>query len=143
MHGAEIGCDDIRVVAHLLRAAVTDLAAVIEHDDMVGQAHHHADIVLDQFRIGDYGVGACETMASGRIVLTALTDEVRAEVEAAGGMPIPIPEVTVDNLEAVIRDIDNRREHYRELAAHGPEFVRRLHDGGFSRDVLLREFLEA
>ncbi len=137
---------------HLIKPAIDRLVAdgTIEYVELSGISHAEmpgvfadADIVLDQFRIGDYGVGACETMASGRIVLTALTDEVRAEVEAAGGMPIPIPEVTVDNLEAVIRDIDNRREHYRELAAHGPEFVRRLHDGGFSRDVLLREFLEA
>lgn len=137
---------------HLIKPAIDRLIAdgTIEYVELSGISHvdmpgvfADADIVLDQFRIGDYGVGACETMASGRIVLTALTDEVRAEVEAAAGMSIPIPEITVDNLEAVIRDIDSRREHYRELAARGPEFVRRLHDGGFSRDVLLREFLGA
>ena len=58
-------------------------------------------------------------------------------------MPIPIPEVTVDTLEGVLRDIVGRRDHYRAVAAQGPEFVRRLHDGRFSRDVLMREFLEA
>lgn len=101
-----------------------------------------ADVVLDQFRAGDYGVGACETMAAGRLVLTYITDQVRTEVEGHASMPLPIPEVTVDSLESVLRDISDRREHYRELAASGPQFVRRLHDGTFSRDVLMRRFFE-
>lgn len=102
-----------------------------------------ADVVLDQFRAGDYGVGACETMAAGRLVLTHITDQVRTEVERHAGMPLPIPEVTIDSLESVLRDIADRREHYRALAATGPEYVRRLHNGDFSRDVLMRRFFEA
>lgn len=100
-----------------------------------------ADVILDQFRIGDYGVAACETMASGRIALTALTDAVRAEASGKAGMPIPIPPVTIATLEDVLRDIADRRDHYRAVAAQGPAFVRRLHNGDFSRDVLMREFL--
>lgn len=101
-----------------------------------------ADVVLDQFRAGDYGVGACETMAAGRIPLTFVTDQVRAEVQRHAGMPLPIPEVTVDTLEHVLRDIADNREEYRALALTGPEFVRRIHDGRFSADVLTRHFLE-
>ncbi|MDR6866312.1 hypothetical protein J2Y69_000904 [Microbacterium resistens] len=136
----------------LIRPIVDRLVAegLIEYVELTGvpnsempETFASADVVLDQFRIGDYGVGACETMASGRIVLTYLTDAVRREVDRQAGMPIPIPEVTVDTLEDVLRDIAARREHYREIAAQGPEFVRRLHDGRFSRDVLMREFLEA
>ncbi len=135
----------------LIRPAVRRLAdeGLIDYVELEGVSHADmpgvfadADVVLDQFRVGDYGVGACETMASGRIALTALTPAVRAEVERHAGMPIPIPEVTVDTLEDVLRDISARREHYRAVAAQGPEFVRRLHDGSFSRDVLLHEFLE-
>lgn len=136
----------------LILPVVRSLAAegVIDYVELTGVSHAEmpevfadADIVLDQFRIGDYGVGACEAMASGRIVLTYLTDEVRAEVARHAGMPIPIPEVTVDTVEAVIRDIADRRDHYRAVAAQGPEFVRRMHNGDFSSSVLLREFLEA
>jgi len=101
-----------------------------------------ADVVLDQFRTGDYGVGACETMASGRIVLAHVTEQVRAEVARAARMPLPIPETTIDTVEEVLRDIAARREHYRALAADGPEFVRRLHNGDFSRSVLMTHFLE-
>ena len=78
-----------------------------------------ADVVLDQFRTGDYGVGACETMASGRIVLAHVTEQVRAEVARAARMPLPIPETTIDTVEEVLRDIAARREHYRALAADG------------------------
>ena len=101
-----------------------------------------ADVVLDQFRTGDYGVGACETMASGRIVLAHVTEQVRAEVARAARMPLPIPETTIDTVEEVLRDVAARREHYRALAADGPEFVRRLHNGDFSRSVLMTHFLE-
>ena len=48
MRQAEIGVDDGRVGADLVRRAVGDLAAIIEHDDAVGDVHHDAHIVLDQ-----------------------------------------------------------------------------------------------
>ncbi|MCR2810268.1 MULTISPECIES: hypothetical protein [unclassified Microbacterium] len=102
-----------------------------------------ADVVLDQFRTGDYGVGACETMASGRIVLAHVSEQVRREVERHAQMPLPIPETTIDTVEEMLRDIAARREHYRALAATGPEFVRRLHNGDFSRSVLMKHFIEA
>lgn len=102
-----------------------------------------ADVVLDQFRTGDYGVGACETMAGGRIVLAHVSDQVRTEVARHARMPLPIPETTIDTVEPMLRDIAARREHYRALAATGPEFVRRLHNGDFSRDVLMKHFIEA
>ena len=45
---AEIGGDDARIVLHMGRIAVGDLAAVFEHDDMVGNLHDHRHVVLDQ-----------------------------------------------------------------------------------------------
>jgi hypothetical protein len=136
---------------HLIEPVVHRLheEGVIDYVELKGIAHEEmpkvfgeADIILDQFRVGDYGVGACEAMASGRIVLTHVTEQVRTEAEERAGMPLPIPSVTIDTLEEVLRDISARRDHYRTIAAAGPEYVRRLHDGSFSRDVLLREFLE-
>lgn len=110
-------------------------------NDQMPAVFADADVVLDQFRSGDYGVGACETMASGRIVLAHVSDQVRGAVEQAAGMPLPIPETTIDTVEDVLRDIVARREHYRAIASEGPEFVRRLHNGEFSRDVLMQHFL--
>lgn len=111
-------------------------------NDQMPAVFADADVVLDQFRGGDYGVGACETMAAGRIVLANVSDQVRGEVEQRAGMPLPIPETTPDTVEARLRDIVARRDHYREIASHGPEFVRRLHSGNYSREALMRHFLE-
>lgn len=113
----------------------------VPHDQMPA-VFADADVVLDQFRAADYGVAACETMAAGRVVLAHVSEQVRSEVESRAGMPLPIRETTPDTLEAVLRDVVARPEHYREIAAQGPEFVRRLHNGDYSRDVLMREFLE-
>lgn len=119
---------------------------VIEYIELEGVPHSEmprvfadADVVLDQFRVGDYGVAACETMAAGRVVLAHVSDQVRAEVERQAGMPLPIPETTLDSVEAVLRDLASPagRARYREIAAQGPAFVRRLHSGAFSRRVLM------
>lgn len=111
-------------------------------NDEMPRVFADADVVLDQFRSGDYGVGACETMAAGRIVMAHVSDQVRTEVERHAGVPLPIVETEIDNVERVLRDVASRREHYRAIAAHGPEFVRRLHNGDFSRSVLMKNFLE-
>src|SRR5918994_681884 len=44
----EVGLDDLRVVAHLHRLALGDLLAVVEHRDLLGDAHHHLHVVLDE-----------------------------------------------------------------------------------------------
>src|SRR5215813_10651953 len=45
---AEIGRDHPGIVANLIRRAVCDLLAMVEHDDVVGNLHHHGHVVLDQ-----------------------------------------------------------------------------------------------
>ena len=49
-----------------------------------------ADIVLDQFRLGDYGVAACEAMAAGRVVVGHVSDAVRTHVREVTGVDLPI-----------------------------------------------------
>lgn len=100
-----------------------------------------SDIVLDQFALGDYGVFACEGMASGRLVLSHVSDQVRAEIAQRTGHELPIPETTLENVERRIRDIVADRERYREIAARGPKFVRSVHGGSYSAEVLYVNFL--
>src|SRR5262247_2933532 len=45
---AEIGLDDARVRAHLVRRALGDLLAHVEHGDAIGDVHDHAHVMLDQ-----------------------------------------------------------------------------------------------
>ena len=45
---AEVRVDDGLAAADRGGIAVADLAPVVEHDDAVGNVHHHAHVVLDQ-----------------------------------------------------------------------------------------------
>jgi glycosyltransferase involved in cell wall biosynthesis len=91
-----------------------------------------ADIVLDHFGIGNYGVVTCEAMASGRVSISHIHDRVRDRVPE----PIPTIEATPDTLGAVIEKVLDDRDAARATAAAGPAFVRKWHDGRRSAAVL-------
>ncbi|MBO3664978.1 hypothetical protein [Microbacterium stercoris] len=95
-----------------------------------------ADIVLDQFGLGIYGVAACEAFAAGRLVISRTSETVRAEARRLTGQDLPIVESRgrdiVETLERVIAD----RERFAAIAARGPVFVDALHSGAHSARVL-------
>ncbi|WP_431807944.1 hypothetical protein [Microbacterium paraoxydans] len=94
-----------------------------------------ADVVIDQLRIGSYGVAACEALASGCIVVGHLNERVRATVRDETGMEPPIVEATPDTIEAVLRGLA-AHDDLDALRAPGDAFVRAIHDGRRSADVL-------
>lgn len=96
--------------------------------DEMPDLYRSADIVIDALRMGNYGVAAVEAMAAGRIVVTFLTDLALMEAEQAGAMP-PCVFANPDTLEGALREICATPDSFRDLAAQGPEFVRRVHDG--------------
>lgn len=106
------------------------------------ELYRGADIVLDQFRLGDYGVAACEAMAAGRVVVGQVGDGVRGAVLERTGLALPIVESRGADLERTIRDIVAEPGPYRARAALGPAFVRAVHDGSRSAEAL-RGFLGA
>jgi hypothetical protein len=117
--------------------------AVIDFHMLSGVAHEEmpqlygaADIVLDQFRIGSYGVAACEAMASGRLVVSHVSDQVRSAVKAATGQALPIVEADPDTIDTVVADIAANPDNYRAIAAAGMDFARQIHDGSSSAQVL-------
>jgi glycosyltransferase involved in cell wall biosynthesis len=91
-----------------------------------------ADIVLDQFRLGSYGVAACEAMAAGKVVVGNVTPEVRRRVRDLTGAELPIVQAAPDEIEPVVRDLLADRDRARAAAAAGPTFVRAVHDGSRS-----------
>lgn len=99
-------------------------------------AYGAADIVLDQFRIGSYGVAACEALAAGRIVVSHVADPVRATVLAETGLELPIVQSTARELSETIRRIIADPSHALTRAAAGPSFVRAVHDGRRSAAAL-------
>lgn len=99
-----------------------------------------ADVVLDQFRLGAYGVVACEAMAAGCVVLGHVSEQARAAVREASGLELPIVEATPDTLETELRLLAEAQD----LAARsetGRRFVCELHDGRRAAAALLEHWI--
>lgn len=100
-----------------------------------------ADIVLDQFRIGSYGVAAVEAMFTGRLVVGHIAPEVRRLVLESTGSELPIIEADPSNLVRVIIDILLAPHTYQKIGESGYEFARKVHDGQYSATVLEEKWL--
>jgi len=95
-----------------------------------------ADIVLDQFSLGIYGVATCEALAAGRVVVSHVGDGARAHIRRTTGLELPVVEARAHGLEATLREIVRERERFASVAADGPAFVEALHDGRRSAAAL-------
>lgn len=116
---------------------------VIEYQRITGVPHAQmpalfarSDVVLDQFRLGSYGVAACEAMASGCVAVGHLDTWVRERVMAGTGHEIPLVEAVPDTLERVLRDLAVDAEKRRSIGQLSRSFVREVHDGRLSARVL-------
>lgn len=131
--------------SHLVDPIMTGLAAegLIEYRRIEGVPSSempalitNADIVLEQFRIGNYSRAAIEALAAGRVVIGHVHDQVRDHVFAETGHRVPVVEANPAELRGVIEAILADRARYRDIAAAGPVFARAVHDGGLSAQVL-------
>jgi hypothetical protein len=95
-----------------------------------------ADVMVDQFGMGIYGVAACEAMAAGAVVVSHVSDFFRAQVERETGRRLPIVEATPATLTSVIERLLDDRDSARGVAADGLAFVGEVHDGRTSARVL-------
>jgi hypothetical protein len=116
---------------------------LIEYRPITGVPHSgmakvigDADIVVDQLRIGLYGVAAAEALAAGRIVVSYVGDAVRQRVRSLTEREVPIVEADPDTLGDVVTGLIADRDAAAERAAAGPAFVAELHDGRRSAEVL-------
>lgn len=110
-------------------------------DDMPA-VFRDADVVLDQFRVGSYGVAACEAMAAGCVVVGHVLPDVRTHVRAATGRDLPVVEAAPDTLEAVLRALAADRSAVLEIGSAGALFVDEVHDGRLSARVLIDRWLD-
>lgn len=136
--------------SQLIRTAVTTLAdrGVLRYSELSGvpptrirRAVMEADIVLDQFRLGSYGVAACEAMAAGKVVLGHVTPRVREYVLDQTGLVLPVVEATPDTVEEVLTDLLRDRSRMRDTGAAGQHFVREVHDGRWSASRLDEQWI--
>ncbi len=109
---------------------------VIEYRQIVGVPHASmpafyadADIMLDQFVLGIYGVAACEAMASGRLVMSHVDEFTRAQVRERTDLELPVHEATIESLETELRRAAAEPDAFEELRHAGPGLVDAVHDG--------------
>lgn len=91
-----------------------------------------ADIVLDQFASGSYGLTSCRALAAGRLTICYLHESVREHLPA----DVPIVHADPTTLTETIERLVAEPEPARELAARGPAYVDEHHDGRRSARVL-------
>lgn len=99
--------------------------------------YQSSDIVLDQFRLGDYGVAACEAMAAGCIVIGHVHQDVRDRVREMTGRELPILEARYADVGSAIKTAIQEPERMRAHADEGVAFVRAVHDGRLSASQLI------
>jgi len=101
-----------------------------------------ADVLVDQFRIGSYGVAACEAMAAGCVVVSHVTEEVRTHVQKIARRPLPIVEATTESLEHVLRGLVDDTD-LDALRVSSAEFVETVHDGRLAARALRDHWIDA
>ena len=136
--------------SHYIEPAIDPLirSGVVEFSLVTGTAASQmpavfaeADIVIDQFRAGSYGVAACEAMAAGRVVIGHVLPFVRDRVEAEFGIPLPIVEATPDTLAETVRRLADDRPAAQAIAAAGVDYVAAVHSGPASARALIDHWI--
>ncbi|MGN6537049.1 MAG: glycosyltransferase, partial [Mesorhizobium sp.] len=82
------------------------------------------DILVDQLRIGWYGVLAVEGMALGKCVISYVREDLKKHL---GDTP-PIKIANPDTIEAALLDVIQSQEERMRIARQGHEYCRSIHD---------------
>jgi glycosyltransferase involved in cell wall biosynthesis len=86
-----------------------------------------ADVIVDQLRIGWYGMFAIESMALAKPVVVHLDEEAAAETEEAFGLELPLVRADEGSLEEVLAGLLEVRETLPELGRRSRHYVERVH----------------
>jgi glycosyltransferase involved in cell wall biosynthesis len=97
-----------------------------------------ADVVIDQLRIGWYGMLAIESMALAKPVVVHLDEEAAAETEEAFGLQLPLIRASESDLEDVLVGLIDARSTLPALGRRSREYVERVH----SHTEVARQVLE-
>jgi glycosyltransferase involved in cell wall biosynthesis len=104
-----------------------DLIENVRHNEAI-ERYRQADIVVDQLKVGWYGVFAIEGMALGKPVVTFLHDEAVERTERAFGVDVPIVSATEETLLERLRPLVESAEERQRVGASGRAYVEQVHD---------------
>jgi hypothetical protein len=125
----------------LIQPVVRELAAagLIDYRELTGIAPERmpalvagADVVLDQFALGSFGVAAVQSLCAARVTVGHVAPRVRERL----GADLPIVDATPDTLREVLLGLIDDRDRAREVAAAGRRYAVEFHDGRRSAEVL-------
>jgi len=86
-----------------------------------------ADVVIDQLRVGWYGMFAIESMALAKPVVVHLDEDAAAETEEAFGLDLPLVRADESSLEDVLAGLVEVRAALPLLGRRSREYVERVH----------------
>jgi glycosyltransferase involved in cell wall biosynthesis len=86
-----------------------------------------ADVIVDQLRIGWYGMFAIESMALAKPVVVHLDEEAAAQTEEAFGLELPLLRADENDLEDVLAGLLEVRDSLPDLGRRSREYVERVH----------------
>jgi hypothetical protein len=96
-----------------------------------------ADVLVDQVVLGLYSATAVQGLAAGRLVVAHVPERVRARVP---GGEVPIADATAATIVELLEQVAADPDGFAPLAAQGPAFARRVHDGRLSARVIALGF---
>jgi glycosyltransferase involved in cell wall biosynthesis len=97
-----------------------------------------ADVVVDQLKIGWYGMLAIESMALAKPVVVHLDEDAAAETGEAFGLELPLVRANEATIEDVLAGLVEVRESLPEVGKRSREYVERVH----AHTVVARQVLE-
>jgi len=86
-----------------------------------------ADVVVDQLRVGWYGMFAIESMALAKPVVVYLDERGAAETEEAFGLELPLVRADEQSVEDVLAGLVEVRAELPELGRRSRDYVERIH----------------
>jgi glycosyltransferase involved in cell wall biosynthesis len=120
------GTEAVLQAAESLKAKGVDfelrLVEGLDHKEAAA-IYRDADIVVDQLRIGWYGVLAVETMALGKPTIAYI----REDLVNAAGPDLPIVSATMHDIEAKLNGLIADRELRRKLAQRSRDYFLSVH----------------
>jgi glycosyltransferase involved in cell wall biosynthesis len=96
-----------------------------------------ADIVIDQLKVGWYGVFAIEAMALGKPVICYLHEDALRETERAFKTNVPVLSATSDTLEHQLQALVESSDLRRRVGASSRAYAEKLHDVDRIADQLI------
>ena len=95
-----------------------------------------ADIIIDQLKVGWYGVFAIEAMALGKPVVCYLHNDAIQRTEQAFGLQVPLINATTETLTERLRPLVESAAERRRIGAASRTYVERLHNADHIADQL-------